>query len=258
MSRVGTASPSPCWSIPQNRRPAQLVDGPSLSKAPRHGTMNWNSVRWVASPMNAKERAESDRQRWNRKYADREGPAHFRPSNLLVEHRHLIAEMARDANLPDGAPTSVPRALDVACGFGGNSLYLASMGLQVDAVDISGVALARLQAEAARRSLRLRLVQADLNRWWVPPSHYDLIIVTYYLNRDLMPLLSRGLRPGGLLFIETRNTAFLSERPDFDPAFLLRPGELRQFAQDAGMKVIDAADDGFKAHTSQLVARRPA
>lgn len=208
--------------------------------------------------MNAKERAESDRERWNRKYADREGPAHFRPSNLLVEHRHVIAELARNATLPDGGPRFVPRALDVACGFGGNSLYLASMGFLVDAVDISGVALAQLQAEAASRSLRLRLVQADLTRWWVPPSHYDLIIVTLYLNRDLMPALSRGLRQGGLLFMETHNTRFLSERPNFDPAFLLHPGELRQFAYDAEMEVIQVADDGSKASTSQLIARRPA
>ena len=208
--------------------------------------------------MNAKERAESDRERWNRKYADREGPANFRTSHLLVEHRHLIAEMVREASLPDGGPPSVPRAIDVACGFGGNSLYLASMGFQVDAVDISGVALAQLQAEAARRCLRLRLIQADLTRWWVPPSHYDLIIVTHYLNRDLMPQLSRTLRPGGMLFMETHNTRFLSERPDFDPAFLLHPGELCQFAQDAEMQVIQVADDGFEAHTSRLVARRPA
>jgi SAM-dependent methyltransferase len=210
--------------------------------------------------MNAKERAESDRERWNRKYADRQGPAHFRPSHLLVEHRHLIAEMARHASLPDGGPPSVPRALDVACGFGGNALYLASTGFQVDAVDISGVALAQLQAEAARRGLRLRLrlVQADLTRWWVPPSHYDLIIVTYYLNRDLMPQLSRGLCPGGLLFVETHNIRFLLVRPDFDPAFLLRPGELCQFARDTEMQVIQLADDGSEARTSQLVALRPA
>ena len=45
----------------------------------------------------------------------------------------------------------------------------------------------QLQAEAARQGLRLRLIQADLTRWWVPPSHYTLIIATYYLNRDLMP-----------------------------------------------------------------------
>jgi tellurite methyltransferase len=208
--------------------------------------------------MHAKEREVSDRERWNRRYANRQGPTHFEPSHLLVEHRHLIAEVARDAsNSPDGGPLSGPRALDVACGFGGNSLYLASMDFQVDAVDISGVALARLQAEAKRRGLRLRLVQADLTRWWVPPVHYDLIVVTYYLNRDLMRPLSRGLRPGGLLFMETHNTRFLSERPDFDPAFLLHSGELRQFAQDTKMEVIQVADGGFEAHTSQLVARRP-
>jgi SAM-dependent methyltransferase len=208
--------------------------------------------------MNAKEISESDRDRWNRKYADWEGPAHFRPSHLLIEHRDMIAETARDTNLTDSGSGSGSRALDVACGFGGNSLYLSSLGYQVDAVDISEVALAQLQAEAARRGLRLRLIQADLTRWWVPPSHYDLIIVTYYLNRDLMCNLLRGLCPGGLLFIETHNTRFLSERPDFDPAFLLRPGELRQLAQDAEMDVIEVSDDGFEPHTSQLVARRPA
>lgn len=201
---------------------------------------------------------ESDRERWDRKYAVREGPAHFRPSRLLVEHRHVLRSTGQNAaHQPAGSVTS-QRALDVACGFGGSSLYLASLGYQVDAVDVSGVALNQLRAEASRRGLHISLIQADLTRWWVPPSRYDLIVVRYYLNRDLMPQLSRGLRAGGLLHVETRNLRYLSVRPGFDPSFLLQLGELRSFATDAGLEVIRVADGIPEAHTSLLIARRSA
>ncbi len=187
--------------------------------------------------------AESDRERWDRKYAAGEGPAHFEPKRILTEHRHLL----------HGG-----RALDVACGFGGAALYLASLGYRVDAVDVSMVGLARAQAEASRRNLRINFVQADLTRWTVAFPHYDLIIVLYYLNRDLMPRLVAGLRPGGLLFMATRNVRYLSIRPDFDPAFLLELGELAQFATKAGLEILHCTDGiAGEDHASQLIARWP-
>ncbi|NIV35075.1 MAG: methyltransferase domain-containing protein [Anaerolineae bacterium] len=202
--------------------------------------------------------SETDRQRWDRKYTAREGPAHFRPGRLLVEHRHLLAGTGQDAaHQPEGSPGGL-RALDVACGFGGSSLYLASLGYRVDAVDVSGVALAQVQAEASRRGLQVNLVQADLTHWWVPPAWYDLIVVKYYLNRDLMPRLARGLRARGLLFVEHRNLRYLSARPGFDPAFLLQFGELQRFATDAGLDLLHVADGAPQAHESRLIARRPA
>jgi len=202
--------------------------------------------------------SKSDRERWDRKYAVREGPAHFRPSPLLVEHRHLFAGTGQDSARQPADFFTRRRALDVACGFGGSSLYLADLGYQVDAVDVSGVALAQAQAEASRRGLHVGLIQANLAHWRVPPSRYDLIIVRYYLNRDLMPQLSRGLRAGGLLFVETRNVRYLSARPGFDPAFLLQLGELRRFAVDAGLDLIQVADGTPEDTASQLIARRPA
>lgn len=190
---------------------------------------------------------ESDRQRWDRKYAAGEGPAHFEPKSFLVEHRHLLAG---------------GRALDVACGFGGNALYLASLGYRVDAVDASGVALARASAEARRRGLRINFVQADLSRWWVPPACYDLIVVFHYLNRALMPALAAGLRPRGLLIEANRNLRFLAVRPAFDPGYLLQPGELGRLAQDAGLEVIHDSDRSSDKragddHDSRLIARKP-
>jgi len=188
--------------------------------------------------------AESDRQRWDRKYAAGEGPAHFEPKPLLIEHRHLLAG---------------GRALDVGCGFGGNALYLASQGYQVDAVDVSGVALVQAAVEAERRGLQLQLVQADLSRWWVRPARYDLIIVFYYLNRELMPGVAAGLRPGGLLLQANRNRSFLEVRPGFSPGYLLEPGELRRLAVDAGLQVVHYSDGRLGAeHSSELIAQRRA
>lgn len=185
---------------------------------------------------------ESDRKRWDRKYAAGEGPAHFEPSRFLTDNLHWL---------------SGGRALDVACGFGGNSLYLASLGYQVDAVDVSLVGLTRAREEAARRNLAIHFIQADLARWWTLPATYDLILVFFYLNRGLMPQLAAALRPGGLLLQANRNRRYLATRPDFDPDYLLEPGELQRLAEQAGLHVIWASDgppggDG----TSQIIARR--
>jgi tellurite methyltransferase len=186
---------------------------------------------------------ESDQARWDRKYAAGEGPAHFQPNQFLVENRRLLAG---------------ERAVDLACGFGGNALYVASLGYRVEAVDVSIIALQRARAEAMRRGLEIHWVQADLNRWWVPPAHYDLILVFLYLNRDLMHQLAVALQPGGLLFQANRNKRFLSIRPDFNPDYLLEPGELCSLARDATLEILhygEVPPEG--AYDSQLIARRP-
>jgi tellurite methyltransferase len=186
---------------------------------------------------------QSDRARWDSKYAARQGPAHFEPNQLLIDYRHLLTG---------------GRALDLACGFGGNALFLASLGYQVDAVDVSGVGLAQARAEARRRGLHLNLVQADLVRWWVPEACYDLIVVFFYLNRELALPLAQGLNRGGLLFQANRNLRYLNVRPGFSRDYLLRPGELRLLAIDAGLELLyNAENPPGQGHDSQIIARRP-
>jgi SAM-dependent methyltransferase len=194
---------------------------------------------------------ESDRSRWNRKYGRGEGPAHHQPQGFLVEHAGLLRE--------GDAPRGRGLALDVACGFGGNSLYLASLGYTVDAMDVSEVALAAASTEATRLGLRdrLRLVQVDLDRWPVPPQRYDVILVFFYLNRSLLPRLAEGLRPGGLFFQANRNRRHLKIRPDFSADYLLEVGELRLLAEAAGLEVIYYADGSAgRDSDSYLIAQR--
>jgi SAM-dependent methyltransferase len=145
----------------------------------------------------------------------------------------------------------------VACGFGGNALYLASLGYSVQGVDVSGFALSRAQAEAQRRGLQIGFVQADLTHWWLPAARYDLIVVFFYLNRTLLPRLAAALRNGGLLFQVNRNWRFLEERPSFDPDYLLQPGELCRMARASRLTVLHYTDGtSDHRHNSQLIARR--
>jgi tellurite methyltransferase len=186
--------------------------------------------------------SESDRRRWDRKYAAGEGPAHFRPRRFLVENHYLLAGQW---------------ALDAASGFGGNAMYLASEGFQVDALDVSGVALSRARSEAMARGLSINWLQVDLDRWWYPPSRYDIVTVFFHLNRELMPHLASTLRSGGLLFQANHNKRFLELRPDFGPSYLLEPGELQQMALDAGLEIVYYVDNApDQAHDSLLIARK--
>jgi SAM-dependent methyltransferase len=86
---------------------------------------------------------------------------------------HWLADVAADL-----APGS---ALDLACGEGGDALWLARRGWQVTAVDFAAAALRRgaAQAEAAGLADRVRWVQADLGAGWQPSGRFDLVTVQF-------------------------------------------------------------------------------
>jgi SAM-dependent methyltransferase len=132
-----------------------------------------------------------------------------------VENRDLLA----------GGPG---RALDVACGDGRNSRYLAGLGYAVDAVDVSDVAIAALRAAVdggGPAGVEARVL--DLEAEPLPGGEYDVIVKLNYLQRDLFPVLAAALRPGGLLVVETFAEAHVGELGNrFDPRFVLGSNEL--------------------------------
>jgi len=125
------------------------------------------------------------------------------------------------------------RALDVACGRGRHALLLASTGLDVTAVDRDEQALALLQQQADRLGLPVhtRVVDLESGSPTLGDDGYDLVVVTRYLHRALMPQLLLSLAPGGILIYET----FLERQAEHghpkNPAFLLKPGELLELVQ---------------------------
>lgn len=142
----------------------------------------------------------------------------------------------REAGLP-GAPAPVllqnahllPRhgeALDIACGLGADSLFLAERGLRTHAWDISAVAVEKLRAIALARRLPIVAEVKDALRDPIPPLRFDVVVVAHYLERALTRSIIDALNVGGLLFYQTfTRTAVSKEGPQKDE-WRLADGEL--------------------------------
>jgi tellurite methyltransferase len=158
------------------------------------------------------------RGKWNQRYAEESVIAFPEaPAEWLVEHRSLLVASAGGG-----------RALDVACGDGRNARYLAELGFDVDAIDISDVVVGRLREAAAKRGLNVSARAADLElEPDLPRGEYAVVVNFNYLQRSLFTGLAGALRPGGQLFFETFARTHLEELgEDFPAAFVLDDNEL--------------------------------
>jgi 2-polyprenyl-3-methyl-5-hydroxy-6-metoxy-1,4-benzoquinol methylase len=101
------------------------------------------------------------------------------------------------------------RALDVGCGHGADTLWLAAHGWQVTAVDFAPAALrqGRSMAEAAGSDVarRIEWIESDIAALTVEPGHYDLVICLYVhvagSVEGMVGRLAKGVAPGGTLFL---------------------------------------------------------
>ncbi|MBZ0070029.1 MAG: class I SAM-dependent methyltransferase [Thiobacillus sp.] len=99
-------------------------------------------------------------------------------------------------------------ALAIADGEGRNGVWLAERGVQVHAVDVSPVALAKARKLAAGRSVSLNFEQLDVLAWDWPENAYDLIVAIFIQfapppERDrIIAGIRRALKPGGLLILQ--------------------------------------------------------
>jgi SAM-dependent methyltransferase len=67
------------------------------------------------------------------------------------------------------------RALDIGCGAGTDSVYLAEQGWEVTALDFVPKALEFTQARAEAAGVSVQAVEADITTWDVPHA-YDLVL----------------------------------------------------------------------------------
>jgi SAM-dependent methyltransferase len=196
--------------------------------------------------------ADTDRQRWNTRYADRYATRDYRwePARWLPEIEGALRP-----------PRAGARALDLACGGGRNAVWLAERGWSVDAWDLSDVGLDILRREiddrhTAGASLDVTPRQVDLARATIPPSTYGLILNMLFLDRRLWPAMAGALVPGGLLAFETFLDVGPGSRPSLRPEHLLQPGELHAAFEAHGLTTMSFDEDRDRA-TARLLARRP-
>ena len=166
------------------------------------------------------------------------------PSQWLVDNRRLLP--------------SAGDALEVACGRGRNTIWLAEIGFRTLGVDRDEAAIAWLNQEAARRALPLSAQVVDLERGipFPDPDSFDLIVGVHYLHRPLFPSLLAGLCPGGVLVYETFTRAQAARGKPTNPAFLLEPGELVERVRP--LQILAQREGDYDGRmVASVIARRP-
>lgn len=132
------------------------------------------------------------KQKWNQKYIEKiQNSDHPAPDERLVS----LIDYFKGG-----------RALDFACGLGANSLFLAENGYQVDALDISEIAIEFLKQEASKRQLPVQPRVADLTNTKtldLEAEAIDLAVITYYLDRNIFPFIKSIIKENGYFFMET-------------------------------------------------------
>lgn len=183
--------------------------------------------------------SEADRVRWDERYTG-DGPADREagPPTAFAQHTEVFGTSGT--------------ALELACGAGQASVWLALRGLRVHGVDVSPVAVAQARTLARRCGVarRCRFSVADLDDGLPaglptgPPV--DVILCHRFRDARLDRAIIERLAPGGLLAI-----AALSEVGARPGPFRVAAGELP--AAFAGLTVVDAGEgDGL----AWLLARK--
>jgi len=146
------------------------------------------------------------------------------------ERRAEDLDAAPTPLLVETAEKSVPgKALGLACGSGRNALWLAEHGWSVIAVDGSPVAMEILRSRASERGVTVDARVADLEKseYRIEPASWNLIVICYYLQRDLFEPAKQGVVSGGILI----SIVHITEPGEEPTAHRLRSGELEQYFQ---------------------------
>jgi len=131
---------------------------------------------------------EKAQNKWNNIYSEAD-ISNKRVSFGLRENSHLLPPIGR--------------ALDLACGTGGDAIFLAERGLDVDAWDISDAVVEKINVYANEHNLSINAEARDINAKPPLSEIYDVISVAHYLERSLVPLLIEALKPGGIVIYQT-------------------------------------------------------
>jgi len=180
---------------------------------------------------------EEDHRHWNARHGAYRSPSPGGP-----------AAPAIFAPFEDWFPTS-GQALDIACGRGEATLWLAKRGMGVLGIDVSSAAvrLARERLSQADDATRARFAVHDLDGGLPDGPPVDLILCHKFRDTRLYGEMMTRLVAGGLLALAT-----LSEVDARPGRFRARPGELPEAFAD-----LEQLASGEGNGLAWLIARKP-
>lgn len=194
------------------------------------------------------------REDWDRRYAEVENLWAKKPN------RFLVAEVE---DLPPG------RVLDLACGEGQNTIWLATLGWDATGVDYSEVAIAKARRRAESDGVLVDFTCADLVEYEPPEVEYDLVVVLYLHiplveRRGVLGRAAAAVAAGGtFLFVghDLRNLTDGVGGPS-DPTLLATPddiaAELSGLDVEKAERVLrDVSGESRDAIDTLVRARRP-
>ena len=118
-----------------------------------------------------------------------------------TEPNPFVAEQAVEHIPPQG------RVLCLGAGEGRNAVWLAEQGYLVTAVDVSSVALSKLEQMAEDRDVYVETVKDDVEHYEPTPTEYDAVVLNYlHLAQDVRKRAHQrvvdALRAGGVVILE--------------------------------------------------------
>ncbi len=169
----------------------------------------------------------SDAEKWDTIYRSKP-PTATKPAYVLREFHHLLPRQGR--------------ALDIASGGGANALFLARRGLATQAWDISPVAINALIEVARTDRLRIDATVRDVIAKPPPEYAFDVIVVSHFLAREIMPAIIAALRANGLLFYQTFTQRSVDKSGPSSHAYRLGDNELLRLCK--GLEIIAYREEG--------------
>ncbi len=152
--------------------------------------------------------------------------------------------------------------LELACGLAANSFALAGQGFKMDAWDISPVAVEQVNQRAEADGATVSATALDVVEQPPEQGHYDLVVVSHFLDRSIITAIINCLKPGGLVFYQTFSQTRVGKGGPSNMDFRLADNELLSLF--AGFKVLVYREEGLHGDASKgfrneamLVAQKP-
>ncbi len=154
-------------------------------------------------------------------------------------------------------------AVDLACGAGRDSLFLAKSGWNITAVDHSASALEKveglcLRGQPLQGSITTKLldIEANVEQLDSMLGCFDAIIIVRYLHRPLLNKLEKMLNKGGYIIYQTFLQGCEQWGSPKNPRYLLEEGELRRQFGSFTVLLDDIALLPDGRPTNRFVARK--